>query len=304
MAIYGIGGVIRPDQLGKTYMHEHLYLDLSRVKGDPDTHYDATDLVIEEMKQLKAKGISTIVEVTNHGMGRDLERMQRIVKESGIQVVISTGFYKDPFLPASVRSQPVDKLVKMMIRELNEGIGDSGIRAQLIGEIGTSKDQMTEMEAKVFEAAARAHRETGAAISTHTTLGTYALEQLEFFKGFGVDLEKVVIGHVDLRCDMETHLRIAQTGATLAFDTIGKINYASDEARVKHIKGLIERGHVGQIVLSQDLTRKSHLKKFGGIGYCYMLDEFLPKLREAGVEEEQIMQMLVKNPVRVLDRKE
>jgi phosphotriesterase-related protein len=103
---------------------------------------------------------------------------------------------------------------------------------------------------------------------------------------------------------METHLRIAQTGATLAFDTIGKINYASDEARVKHIKGLIERGHVGQIVLSQDLTRKSHLKKFGGIGYCYMLDEFLPKLREAGVEEEQIMQMLVKNPVRVLDRKE
>ncbi len=304
MAIYGIGGVIRPDQLGKTYMHEHLYLDLSRVKGDPDTHYDATDLVIDEMKQLKAKGISTIVEVTNHGMGRDLERMQRIVKESGIQVVISTGFYKDPFLPASVLSQPVDKLVKMMIRELNEGIGDSGIRAQLIAEIGTSKDQMTEMEAKVFEAAARAHRETGAAISTHTTLGTYALEQLEFFKGFGVDLEKVVIGHVDLRCDMETHLRIAQTGATLAFDTIGKINYASDEARVKHIKGLIERGHAGQIVLSQDLTRKSHLKEFGGIGYCYMLDEFLPKLREAGVGEEQIMQMLVKNPVRVLDRKE
>ncbi len=304
MAIYGIGGEIRPGQLGKTYMHEHLYLDLSRIKGDPDTHYNATDLVIEEMKQLKAKGISTIVEVTNHGMGRDLERMQRIVKESGIQVVVSTGFYKDPFLPAAALSQPVGELVKMMIRELDEGIEDSGIRAQLIGEIGTSKDQMTEMEAKVFEAAARAHRETGAAISTHTTLGTYALEQLEFFKGFGVDLEKVVVGHVDLRCDVETHLRIAQTGATLAFDTIGKVNYASDEARVTHIKGLIERGHVEQVVLSQDLTRKSHLKENGGIGYCYMLEEFLPKLRAAGVKETEIQQMLENNPYRILDRKE
>lgn len=304
MAIYGIGGEIRPGQLGKTYMHEHLYLDLSRIKGDPDTHYDATDLVIEEMRQLKALGISTIVEVTNHGMGRDVKRMQRIVKESGIQVVVSTGFYKDPFLPAAAISQPVGQLVKMMIRELNEGIGDSGVRAQLIGEIGTSKDQMTEMEAKVFEAAARAHVETGAAISTHTTLGTYALEQLNFLKGFGVDLEKVVVGHVDLRCDSETHLRIAQTGATLAFDTIGKVNYASDEARVAHIKKLIEKGHVEQIVLSQDLTRKSHLKECGGIGYSYMLNVFLPKLRAAGVADTEIRQMLENNPYRILDRKE
>jgi phosphotriesterase-related protein len=304
MAIYGIGGEIHPGQLGKTYMHEHLYLDLSRIKGDPDTHYDATDLVIEEMKKLKSMGVSTIVEVTNHGMGRDVGRMQRIVKESGIQVVVSTGFYKDPFLPASAISRPVGELAKMMIRELDEGIGDSGIRAQLIGEIGTSKDQMTKMEAKVFEAAARAHVETGAAISTHTTLGTYALEQLKFLKGFKVNLEKVVIGHVDLSCDADTHLRIAQTGATLAFDTIGKVNYASDEARVLHIKKLIERGHVDQIVLSQDLTRKSHLKECGGIGYGYMLEEFLPKLRAAGVTETEIQQMLVSNPYRILDRKE
>jgi len=304
MSIYGIQGKIRPEDLGKTYMHEHLYLDLSRIKGDPDTHYDATEVVAAELKDLREKGISTIVEVTNTGMGRDLERMKRIAEISGMQVIISTGYYKDPFLPDTVTEETVEALAKRMVGELNEGIDGSGIRAQLIAEIGTSKDVMTEMEEKVFEAAARAHVETGAAISTHTTLGTYALEQLEFFKRFGVDLERVVVGHVDLRCDLEMHMRIADTGATLAFDTIGKVNYASDEARVEHIQKLIERGYGKQIVLSQDLTRKSHLKAFGGIGYSYMLDEFLPKLKAAGVDEDWIQHMLVETPVRILDRKE
>lgn len=304
MSIYGIQGKIQPEKLGRTYMHEHLYLDLSRIKGDPDTHYDATEAVADELKVLKEKGISTIVEVTNTGMGRDLARMKRIAECSGIQVIVSTGYYKDPFLPEAVAAEAVETLTGRMVGELTQGIEGSGIRAQLIAEIGTSKDGMTEMEEKVFEAAARAHMETGAAISTHTTLGTYALEQLAFLKGFGVDLEKVVIGHVDLRCDLEMHLRIAQTGASLAFDTIGKVNYASDEARVEHIQKLIERGHGKQIVLSQDLTRKSHLKAFGGIGYSYMLDVFLPKLQEAGVDEKWIRQMLVDTPVRILDRKE
>lgn len=304
MAIFGINGKIRPEDLGKTYMHEHLYLDLSRIKGDPDTHYDATETVAEELKDLHARGISTIVEVTNTGMGRDLERMRRIAEISGMQVIVSTGYYKDPFLPDAVTEETIEHLAKRMVGELNEGIDGTEIRAQLIAEIGTSKNVMTEMEEKVFEAAARAHVETGAAISTHTTLGTYAVEQLDFFKRFGVDLEKVVIGHVDLRCDLDTHLRIAETGATLAFDTIGKVNYASDEARVEHIQKLIEHGHGKQIVLSQDLTRKSHLKAFGGIGYSYLLDVFLPKLRAAGVDEKWIRQMLVKTPARILDRKE
>lgn len=304
MAIFGINGKIRPEDLGKTYMHEHLYLDLSRIKGDPDTHYDATETVAEELKDLHARGISTIVEVTNTGMGRDLERMKQIAEISGMQVIVSTGYYKDPFLPDAVTAETAEYLAKRMIGELNEGIDGTEIRAQLIAEIGTSKNVMTEMEEKVFEAAARAHVETGAAISTHTTLGTYAVEQLDFFKRFGVDLEKVVIGHVDLRCDLDTHLRIAETGATLAFDTIGKVNYASDEARVEHIQKLIEHGHGKQIVLSQDLTRKSHLKAFGGIGYSYLLDVFLPKLRAAGVDEKWIRQMLVKTPARILDRKE
>ncbi|GAU75486.1 phosphotriesterase [Fusibacter sp. 3D3] len=304
MSIYGVQGIITPENLGKTYFHEHLYLDLSRVKGDPDTQYNAVDQVIDEMKTLKELGISTLVEMTNHGMGRDLMQIMRISNASEMQIIMSTGFYKEPFLPERVTQSTVTELVKQLVREIITGIEDTSVRAQVIGEIGTSKDQMMPLEEKVFEIAARTHLETGAPIATHTTLGTYGVEQLEYLSQFGVDLSKVVIGHVDLNCEKAYHLKIADKGAVLAFDTIGKLNYGSDEIRAKHIAHLIERGHVDQIVLSQDMTRKSHLKANGGIGYGYLVEVFLPLLMAEGVDDEAVRKMLVENPKRILMRKE
>lgn len=304
MSIQGVQGTITPENLGKTYFHEHLYLDLSRIKGDPDTHYDAIEQVIEEMKNLKNLGISTIVEMTNHGMGRNLKQIMRVSLESKMQIIMSTGFYKEPFLPEAVFKSTVSELVKRLKHEITIGIEGTSVRAQVIGEIGTSKDVMMPMEAKVFEIAARTHMETGAPIVTHTTLGTYGVEQLEYLSQFGVDLSKVVVGHVDLNCEKDYHLKIADKGAVLAFDTIGKLNYAPDEIRARHIAHLIERGHIDQIVLSQDMTRKSHLKVNGGIGYGYLVEVFLPLLSAEGVGNESIRKMLEENPKRILMRKE
>ncbi|MBF4695210.1 phosphotriesterase family protein [Fusibacter ferrireducens] len=304
MSIYGVQGIISPENLGKTYFHEHLYLDLSRIKGDPDTHYNAVELIIDEMKNLKKLGISTIVEMTNHGMGRNLNQVMRVSLESGMQVIMSTGFYKEPFLPDVVSKSTISELVKQLTHEITTGIEGTSVRAQVIGEIGTSKDVMTPLEAKVFEIAARTHIETGAPIATHTTLGTCGVEQLDFLSGFGVDLSKVVIGHVDLNCEKNYHLKMADKGAVLAFDTIGKLNYGSDEIRAKHIAHLIERGHIDQIVLSQDMTRKSHLKANGGIGYGHLIEVFIPLLLAEGVGNEEIRKMLEENPKRILRRKE
>ncbi len=300
MSITTINGIISEEHLGKTYIHEHLKIDLSCQKRDSDAKFDDIDSVIEEMKLLRGKGIDTIVEVTNRGMGRDIQAMKKIADATGINVIISTGFYKEPYLPQYVYEMEETEISKLLIKDILEGIEDTHMKAHVIGEIGTSSNVMTPMELKVFRIAARTHLETGRPVSTHTTLGTHALEQLKFFKEWGVDVSKIVIGHLDLNCDLDYHLRIADTGCFLAFDTIGKVNYQSDEKRIKHISELIHSGHLDQIVLSQDMTRKSHLKVNGGVGYSYLVDHFIPKLIDSGISEEQIDVMMIHNPKRFL----
>ncbi len=293
MAIFTVTGKIAAQDLGRTYIHEHLYLDLSRIKNDDDTRFDDVEAVTAE---LRGSGLDSLVEVTNLGMGRNVEVLRRISEQAEINVIASTGFYKEPFLPEEIYHLDEREMAKILIGEITKGIGSSGIKAHVIGEVGTSKDEIRPMELKVLMASIRAHLETGHPIFTHTTLGTMALEQLDLFAAHSVDPGKILIGHMDLNCNRDYHLQVAQRGCYLGFDTIGKLSYESDEVRIDHIKYLIEQGHGGQIVLSQDMTRKSHLKKYGGIGFNYLQEVFLPQARKNGIKEEDLRQMLVDNP--------
>ncbi len=301
MSIIGVWGEIAPEKLGATYIHEHLSIDLSTQKKDEDARYDTEKEITEELALLKKKGISSLVEVTNRGMGRNPLVIQKIAKESGLQVIASTGFYKEPFLPEYVYQMSEAELAALIVKDLTKGMEDTGVKAHVIGEIGTSHNTVTPMEEKIFKACALAHVETGKPMSTHTTLGTMGLWQTEFLKKNGVNMKHLVIGHLDLSADQEYHLKIAEYGCYLAFDTIGKVSYQSEENRVACLKNLIAHGHLHQIVMSEDLTRKSHLSKRGGIGYAYLLDHFLPKLREAGITQEQVRVILEENPRRFLD---
>ncbi|RRD96249.1 phosphotriesterase-related protein [Clostridiales bacterium COT073_COT-073] len=301
MSIIGIFGEIKANDLGKTYIHEHLSIDLSSQKNDEDANFDNESEIIEELVLLHAKGIKTIVEVTNRGMGRNIETIERIAQKSGMQVIASTGFYKEPFLPEYTYSLSEKELAKLLMEDLVKGMDGTPVKAHVIGEIGTSHNMVTPMEEKIFLSSALAHLETGKPISTHTTLGTMGLWQTRFLKSRGVNMEHVVIGHSDLSADMDYHLKIADYGCFIAFDTIGKISYQPDEIRIKCLKNLIAHGHIRQILMSEDLTRKSHLKVKGGIGYSYLVDSFLPELLEAGVSEQQIETILIENPRRFLD---
>ncbi|WDV44387.1 phosphotriesterase-related protein [Clostridiaceae bacterium M8S5] len=294
-----VRGNIDIEGIKAVYIHEHLKIDLSAQKKDEDARFDQSELVISEMKELVSKGIDTIVEVTNMGMGRDIEAIRYICNESGINVVVSTGFYKEPFLPTYVYSMKEEDISKILVKEIVKGIDNTNIKAGMIGEVGTGKGQMSEIEMKIMKSCALAHVETGIPIYTHTTLGTLALEQLKLLKNTGVNLQKVVIGHMDLNPSIEYLSKVADTGCFLGFDTIGKIKYQPDEYRIKAIIQLIKRGHLNQIVLSQDLTRKSHLKANGGIGYSYLVDTFIPQMLKAGISQTQIDCMLKNNPKRL-----
>ena len=286
---------------GYTMMHEHTTIDLSGVKKDPDCRLDCFAQTQGEYRRRYELGVRRIVDVTNDGMGRDPSYVKKMEETTGIRIVQSTGFYKEPFLPRRVYDQTVRRLADWMIGEIRTGIDGTDIKAGMIGEIGTSQNRMTEMERKVFDAAAIAAGETGAPIYTHTTLGTYAAEQAAFFRDRGLRMDRIVLGHIDLSGDLDYICRVLDTGVCVGFDTVGKNNYFPDEKRVEYLKKLEEMRYMDQIVLSEDLTRKSHLAHFGGIGYGYLPETFLPMLERAGVRAQSIEKMLIHNPCRILE---
>lgn len=290
-------------QNGITYMHEHTTIDLSRLKNIDDTNLNCYDETVAEYKKLYAKGVRNIVDVTNMDMRRNPMYVKRVADETGMNIVQATGFYQDKFLPEFVTDYTVKQLTDFMTKEINEGIADTDIKAQIIGEIGTSKNEMTEREAKVFEASVIAHKETGVPITTHTTLGTYGHEQVEFFKKHGADLSKVVIGHVDLTGDINYILHMLDQGVYVEFDTIGKENYQPDLLRVEMLEEIEKRGFTDKVFLSMDITRKSNMEYMGGIGYSYLLDTFVPLALENGVSQKFITKMLEENPQAFMNRR-
>lgn len=284
---------------GLTLIHEHTTIDLSSVKGDQDTNLNCFDETVQEFKDLYELGVRNVIDVTQDGMGRNVEYVNKVSELSGINIVQATGFYKEPFLPDYVYEYSVEQLADYMVNEIENGIDGTDTKAQIIGEIGTSKDDFKPAEHKVFEAAVLAHKRTNTVITTHTSLSTLALEQADFFIENGVDPKKVIIGHQDLLGDRNQIMTLLNKGFNVAFDTIGKNNYYPDEERVKLIKYLQDEGKINQIVLSLDITRKSNMKYLGGIGYSYLLTDFVPLLKEAGVTEESINMMLSDNPQRI-----
>ncbi len=285
---------------GYTLMHEHVTIDLSGVKQDMDCRLDCYDATVEEFQKLYQLGVRNILEVTNIGMGRNIDYIKRVSQASGIQVFVSTGFYKEPFLPEFVYEQNVEQLTRLLVKEVTVGIEDSGVCASVIGEFGTSKDQMTPMEEKVFAACAAAAVETGVPVTTHTTLGTCGLLQANYLIEHGVSPDKIIIGHMDLSQSLDVILQVLDTGVTIGFDTVGKLNYCPDTFRVQALEEIRKRGFLSQVILSMDITRKSHLAPNGGIGYGYIMETFLPMLKNQGFGERELDQLLVLNPQRIL----
>ena len=281
---------------GYTLMHEHIFIDLSGIKKLDDCRLDCKNETIEEFKKLYENGVRNITEVTNIGMGRDVNYIKEVSEKSGINVICATGFYKEPFYPEFVYEKNEKELSEIMKNDILKGIDGTDIKAGIIGEIGSSKDIITETELKVFKSAIIAHLETGVPITTHTSLGTMGHEQVKLFKEYKVNTDKIVIGHVDLSGNVEYILEMLYNGVYVEFDTIGKNNYLPDDIRIEMLKEIEKRELIDRVFLSMDITRKSNMEYKGGIGYNYIFNFFIPKLKEAGIKENSIEKMLKINP--------
>jgi predicted metal-dependent phosphotriesterase family hydrolase len=305
--IVTVGGPVPPERVNLTLPHEHTGIHLWHIANRWD-YWELTpdeELITEELRDFRRRGGSCLVDVTPPGVGRDPERLRRLASATNLYVVMGTGWYREAYYPPEARidSRSVDDLADEMVREFRDGVAETGIRPGVIGEIGTDKPWVSAQEERVFRAAARASIETGLAITTHAVMSTVGLAQLRILEEEGANLSRVVIGHADSYPDLDHYLAILDRGATLQLDFLGH-RFATEEAAepriIELLVELLERGHGGQILLSQDVCHNANLKANGGFGYTYLQQHFLPKLRTAAVAEREITQMTVDNPRRIL----
>jgi phosphotriesterase-related protein len=301
-------GPIDPSDLGFTLPHEHTQIALWHIEGRWDYWQLTRDepIILAELARFREAGGGALVDLTLPGVGRDPLWLRALADASGLHLVMGCGWYRAAYYPAEagVGRRSVDDLAHELVVEIETGVGESGIRPGIIGEIGTDKPWLSPAEERVHRAVARAARQTGLAISTHAVMSDVGLAQLQVFDEEGADLSRVVIGHADSYPLLDHHLEIIRRGASVEFDFLG-MSFTPTERHgegrvVELVCGLLERGHADRILLSQDVCHDSQLKRYDGNGYVYLAETFLPRLRAAGVSAAEIDTITVINPRRLL----
>ena len=301
-------GPISPDDLGPTYMHEHIIVDNSFSGNNPLKKLDEVDTLTWEMKDVLRAGGRSVVDCTSVGLSPDPAALVRIAGESGVNIITSTGFYREIVYPDYVRTSSADQLAERMIRDCEEGLGETGVRPGMLAEFAShdEADRVSGDVEKAFRGVARAHLATAPPITTHCWVGVCADWQISVFREEGVDLSKVVIGHVGAnRPDMDRARWILEQGVNVGVDAIGYgerdgiLDFFEHE-KAQLVKTFVEWGHIDQLTVSLDMTRKYHLKKYGGHGFAFLMDWFAPLLREVGLGDEQVDHILIENPRRIL----
>ncbi len=268
----------------------------------------------KEILRFKAAGGATIVDATMPGIGRDPEMLKKISEATGIHVVMGTGYYVCSTHPEALVAMTEEAIAEEMVKELTEGVGDTGIKAGVIGEIGIS-EIFNEDERRVLRASAIAHKKTGAGVLVHINPWTQnGLEATDILLKGGVPANRIAISHVDVEDNMEYIHTLLSKGVYIEFDNFGKEYYVEREARrdgyglfvhdvdrVACLKQLVEEGYASQILMSCDVCLKSCLRTYGGWGYDHVLRNIVPMMQEAGIPEAAINQMLRENPVRFLE---
>ncbi|MBS1672924.1 MAG: aryldialkylphosphatase [Actinobacteria bacterium] len=325
-------GEVDGAQLGRVMPHEHL---LSLLPGrwlSGGAQDDAIEVAVRAVSALRDRGFGTVVDLSPYGVvGRDeaganAAALAEISHRSGLHIVSGTAVYLESYAPAWARAASVSELAARLVSDAGEGIGSSGVRAGVFGEQATSLGEITAFEERMLRAAARAQRETGLSIMTHTTHGTMAQEQLDVLLGEGADPAGIVIGHVDTQLHLDAARRILDRGAGIAIDTIGKQTwdfflgpeparradgefakrsfFRADEGRADMVATLVAEGYGDRILLAQDLTGAElwmNPGTHGAWGYAYLDEVFLPMLAERGVSAEAVDRLCRTNPARVLE---
>lgn len=337
MHIQTVLGEIAPDQLGITLGHEHLLIDLRGLWSEPplarahlvdqeptlanrgelmrnpyhskpNLRMDDAALSASELQHYRQAGGQGLIDMTTVGIRPDPRGLYDIAGRTGIQVIAGCGYYRQPLLPAELHERSTEEIADDLLRWLQEGMYGTNIRAGLMGELGTSSP-IYPFEERQLRAAARVQRQTGASINVHPLIwGHEHLHILDILEEEGADLRHVAISHCDELIEPAWHAQIAERGAVLSFDTFGSECYFDQEngqeprdtERIACVLRLLEKGFGGQITLAHDICTRIQLRAYGGWGWDHLLTNIVPRLRHAGVSQQELDVMFIETPRRLL----
>jgi phosphotriesterase-related protein len=314
--ISSVGGYIKPSDLGSTLMHEHIAILTPGIKENWPHYFNEEEfleIADKKLNELHSKGIESIVELTPPDLGRDIRLLKKVQDLTPLNIILCTGIYYD--IPIFWRRRDADEMADAFIKDIKEGIQGSEITASIIklatDENGGGLDLQNE---KSLRAGARAHRATGVPITTHTGPPNVGLEQQRVLREEGVDLSRVIIGHIGDTTDTDLQKRLMDEGSTIGMDRFGTYIEGATvtfEQRVNTVAKLCSEGYADRMILSHDhmcwIDWFSENDIPDGIDisqnlYTHISDDVLPALRERGVSEAQINQMMVKNPQRIFEK--
>ena len=334
--IQTVNGLITPAELGPTLMHEHLMCDI-RTPGlkacdchfdeitlenlwaihqgetphGPKYQLDMPEVIVDEVKAMKAQGGSAIVELSNGGLSPDPKQLQSISERTGVHVVMGCGHYVEEYQAPGNHDRNVDDFAAEMVEQVCEGAWGTSVRAGIIGEIGCQAP-WTDLEKRVMKGAVLAQAETGAALSVHPGRDPEQPQEIaDFIRAEGGLPERTIISHVDRTVfDDDRLLRLADSGCVVEFDLFGiessyysldlNVDMPNDATRLRLIRTLIDHGHLESVVVSHDICYRTRLTKFGGHGYGHIFRNIVPMMRRRGYDETEIDTLLVGNPSRLL----
>jgi phosphotriesterase-related protein len=300
-------------------MHEHVFVLSPEITDNyPEVWGDEAAReadAIARLNELKSRGVDSIVDLTVIGLGRYIPRIARIAAATDINIVVATGVYTYNDVPMYFHFTgpggplgDAEPMVDMFVRDIEHGIADTGVKAAIL-KCATDEPGVTPGVERVLRAVAKAHRRTGAPISTHTHAATRrGLEQQQIFADEGVDLTRVVIGHSGDTTDLDYLEELIGNGSYIGMDRFGADVYLPFEDRVNTVARMCERGHADKMVLSHDascfidwLPEEMVPVVLPNWHYLHIHNDVIPALKDRGVTDEQLTAMLVDNPRRIFE---
>jgi phosphotriesterase-related protein len=303
-------GTISMEELGRTLIHEHVLVGMPGwnldLKAPPFIRAEALCRAVDKLQELHDHGCKTIVDPCPMDLGRDVEFVAKVAQRSGTNIVCATGVYNESEgIPYTFRSMPREDVIELYVKELTEGVGDTGIKAGVI-KIGTGRGAPSNYEKKMIGVAAEVSKITGKPIISHTHIASNGHEQLDIIETHGGHANCTVVGHSGDRDDTEYQQSIARRNAFVGLDRFGVERILLDDLRCKNLIELVQAGYRDNILISQDHT----LCLLGRMGanapivepnwsITRIFDYVLPKLNELGLSAQDVEHILINNPQRL-----
>lgn len=330
--VQSVAGPIGPDDLGVTLPHEHVFINMTPTEPR-DGYMTVWEERLADIERFKAAGGQTLLDVTNGELSNyaapvyfdrnpannvqnpttgsrsmaNVMATKAMSEATGVTVVLGTGHYFDRYFDVDwFERNSTDRIAEFLVADLEEGFPGTGVRAGFIGEVASDLPYITAREERSFRASGRAAARTGAMVTTHAPTFPTAGTQIDILMQEGVDPGRIVIGHTDTVKDLQYSIDLLERGVFVEYDCMmavkvgGVVLRHELDRRIHYLKSLIDRGYGDRILLSQDVSQRSHQAAFGGPGLTFLFEEFAVAATDAGIGADVLRRIHTENPRRAL----